>query len=200
MLEVAGVLKTWGVDEFIACDWTCCLCVQGLANESPWRADKRERHFPGFARTPQVRAGLAWRHCTRVLAQLLYFIWKEEILCVFQMTLKAFHCCFFYKVPDVQILFMVVRMLCEEPFFTHHDCNTLFAVQALHFAILARYSIHQLFSFFISDFKHLSHAHTWKYIAHLTEASCFFSVLLRAGLVQLACYHTGWTAGRLQLN
>ena len=55
MFQVAGVLKTWGVDEFIACDWTCFLCVEVLANETPWRSDKRQRHFSGFASHSEFR-------------------------------------------------------------------------------------------------------------------------------------------------
>lgn len=45
MFEVAGVLKTWGVDEFIACDWTCFLCVEVLPNETPQLFVKRQRPF-----------------------------------------------------------------------------------------------------------------------------------------------------------
>lgn len=48
VFKVAGVLKTWGVDEFIACDCTCFLYAQLLANETPWRSDKRQKHFQRF--------------------------------------------------------------------------------------------------------------------------------------------------------
>lgn len=33
VFKVAGVLETWGVDEFIAWDWTGLLCAKVLANE-----------------------------------------------------------------------------------------------------------------------------------------------------------------------
>ena len=43
MFKVAGVLKTWGVDEFIACDWTIFLSVEVLANETPCRSEKKAK-------------------------------------------------------------------------------------------------------------------------------------------------------------
>lgn len=43
MFEVVGVLKTWGVDEFIACDWTSFLSMGGLSNEVPCRSKKDKK-------------------------------------------------------------------------------------------------------------------------------------------------------------